>query len=422
MSQKRQIRGETMKITAREAATKWNISLRRVQDYCKNGKIEGAERFGLNWMIPADAKKPVDGRSRAAKATTAPQRKLLRKSPFLDMTDLYSEPGTADKCIEELAYNKETQVLFAAAIMYSRGEIDKVYEQAQNFLKNHSGFYAIISGGILLSLVAMWKGDLALWNKARQYITNAPCNNDIDRDIVALSLAAVDSAIRNSNDFPKWFVRGCFDNLPKDAHPAARVYYIKHLLIAAQEVAMGNITLENVKGFALMKILPFIMEPMISQMVVDKIILAEIYLRLFCGVAYHQSGDDKAAIEHIDKAIKLCLADGLYAPLVEHRRQLGTFLDDRIALVDHLVLKKVKELHKQLHAGWTKLHNAILKKTVAVHLSPREREVARCVAYGLSDSQIASRLYISESSVKALVRSAKNKTGVEKRKQLIDFV
>jgi len=239
---------------------------------------------------------------------------------------------------------------------------------------------------------------------------------------LALSIAAVDSAIRNTNDFPKWFMRGCFDNLPRDAHPAARVYYIKHLMITSQELAMGNIIIEDVQGLALMKTLPFIMEPMISQMVVDKIVLAEIYLRLLCGIACHQSGDDKTAIEHIDKAIKLCLADGLYGPLVEHRRQLGTFLDDRIALVDANALRKVKELHKQLHIGWTKLHNAIMKKTVAAHLSPREREVARFVAYGLSDAQIAKRLFISETSVKALVRSAKNKTGVDKRKQLLDFI
>ncbi len=411
-----------MKITAQEAAIKWNVSLRRVQDYCKNGKIEGAQRFGLNWMIPSDAEKPVDGRSKAAKTSAQPQRALLRKSPFLDMTDLYSELGSADKVIEELSYNKETQALFAAAISYSRGEIDKVYKQAQSFLKDNNGFYAIISGGILLSLVAMWKGDLALWNKARQYITDAPCNNDVDRDIVALSLAAADTAIRDTTSFPKWFMRGCFDNLPRDAHPAARVYYIKFLFIAAQALAMGKIEFEDVHGLGLMKTLPFIMEPMISQMVVDKVLLAEIYLRLLCGIACHQSGDDKTAIIHIDKAVKDCLADGLYGPLVEHRRQLGTFLDDRIALIDANALKKVKELHKQLHAGWTKLHNAVLRKTVAANLSPREREVARFVSYGFSDSQIASRLYISEASVKALVRSAKNKAGVEKRKELINFV
>ena len=180
---------------------------------------------------------------------------------------------------------------------------------------------------------------------------------------------------------------------------------------------MGKMEMEGIRGFAFMKMLPFVIESLISQMILDKVVLAEIYLRLTCAVAYRQGGDDGAAIRHLDRAIALSLADGLYGPLVEHRRQLGAFLDNRIALASPVALKKVKELHKQLHAGWTKIHNGVLKKTVAVHLSPREREVARLVCYGLTDGQIAQRLSISESSVKTLIRAAKDKTGAEKRKQ-----
>ena len=33
-------------ITAQQAAEKWDISLRRVQDYCKKGRIDGAEACG----------------------------------------------------------------------------------------------------------------------------------------------------------------------------------------------------------------------------------------------------------------------------------------------------------------------------------------------------------------------------------------
>ncbi len=410
------------KITAQDAAIKWNVSLRRVQDYCKNGQIPNAERFGHNWMIPSDAEKPPDRRRKDTKSDDIPKGYLLRKSPFLDMTDLYCEAGTADRRIEELCYNVETQALFEAAITYSRGKIDEVYSHARYFLDNHDEFYAVVSGGILLSLVAMWKGDIQLWNEARRYLIDAPCRDDVDRDVLALSIAAADSAIRNTNDFPKWFTKGCFEKLPRDALPAARVYYCRFLMISAQELAMGNIEIEGLKGLALMKTLPFIIEPMISQMVSDRVILAEIYLRLVCAIIYHQGGDMEAATEHVDKAIRLCLADGLYGPLVEHRRQLGSFLDDRIAVVDPQALKTVKQLHKQLHLGWTKLHNAVLKKMVAAHLSPREHEVARLVVFGFSDQQIAKRLFISESSVKSLVRSAKNKTGVEKRRELIDYI
>ncbi len=51
-----------MYITVKEAAKKWNISDRRVRILCAEGKIPGVTHGGRSWMIPADAKKPEDGR------------------------------------------------------------------------------------------------------------------------------------------------------------------------------------------------------------------------------------------------------------------------------------------------------------------------------------------------------------------------
>ncbi len=413
------------RITAQEIADKWGVSTRYVQALCQKGRIPGAERKGRDWMIPADAEKPVDGRSKAGKAAKEDpnaRRPLVRRSPFLTMTDLYHKPGTADECIASLAYHPEAQALFAAEIAYSRGEIDKVYEQARYFLEKKSGMYAVLSGGLLLSLVAMWKGDVQLWNEAKMHICQAPCGDDADRDILALTLASADSAIRNTKDFPDWFMRGCFDNLPCDSHPAARVYYTKHLLISAQELAMGNTAYEGVYGFGLLKTFPYVVEPMISQMVVDTVIMAEAYLRLVIAIAYHQCGDDKNAAFHLDKAIHICLADGLYGPLVEHRRQLGLFLDDRLGMIDPDVLKKVKTLHKQLHAGWTKIHNAITQRQVQVTLTVREREIARLAAFGMTDAQIAKQLSLSPHTVSSLLNLAKNKAGVSNREDLVPYL
>lgn len=409
-------------LTVQQTAEKWNMSVRGVQNLCKLGKITGAVRFGASWMIPADAQRPADKRRKGVKENETEYRPLIRKSPFLDMTDLYNTPGTADECIEALAYHPEAQALFAAEIAYSRGEIEMVYEYAKYFLENHSSFYAVISGGMLLSLCAMWKGDLQMWQRAKKHIFEAPCKSDTDRDIIMLSNAATDSAIRETRDFPEWFKRGCFDKLPHDAHPAARVYYIKHLLVNAQELALGNIKFDDINGLGLMKTLPYIMEPMITQMVTDKIVMAEIYLRLLCGIAYHQSGEDERAALHIDKAISLALPDKLYGPLAEHRRQLGLFLDERLALADVQALKRVKELHKQLHAGWTKLHNAVLDNNVSALLTVREREIARLAAFGLSNAEIAKQLSLSVHTVNALIIQAKNKTGAENRLDLGTYI
>jgi len=54
-------------MTIKEAAVKWNLSVRRVQTICNEGRIEGAMKFGNTWAIPEDAVKPVDKRIKSGK-------------------------------------------------------------------------------------------------------------------------------------------------------------------------------------------------------------------------------------------------------------------------------------------------------------------------------------------------------------------
>ena len=51
-------------MTPNQAAEKWGISGRRVQALCANGQIESAVKLGLVWLIPKNASKPSDGRSK----------------------------------------------------------------------------------------------------------------------------------------------------------------------------------------------------------------------------------------------------------------------------------------------------------------------------------------------------------------------
>lgn len=347
---------------------------------------------------------------------------LIRKAPFLDMTDLYTVPGSAQEVIASLANHPEAQMLFEAEIAYSRGDIEKVYEHSSYFLQHHSGMYAVVSAGMLLALVAMWQGDAKLWNEAKVHICEAPVKDDNDRDILSLSLACVDSAIRDLDDYPDWFTHGQFEHLPVDSHPAAKVFYVKYLLAFAQEVAKGEFKLPDVTGMGLVKTIPYITEPLIAQTVAAKTVIPEIYLRLLCAIAYHQIGEEEAAIKHIDKAIALALPDGLLGILAEHRRQFDYLLDDRLRIADEEAYQKYLNLHKTLLDGWTKLHNAVLKRNISTELTIRERQIARLAAYGCSNTEISKRLKISEASAKKALYDAMNKTGVNKRKELGAFI
>ena len=48
--------------SCKEMSVIWGISERRVTEFCKEGKIEGAVKSGNKWQIPDDAEKPSDGR------------------------------------------------------------------------------------------------------------------------------------------------------------------------------------------------------------------------------------------------------------------------------------------------------------------------------------------------------------------------
>ena len=45
-------------ISIREASYRWGVSERRVNQYCAEGRIPGAPRFGRSWAIPGNAEKP----------------------------------------------------------------------------------------------------------------------------------------------------------------------------------------------------------------------------------------------------------------------------------------------------------------------------------------------------------------------------
>ena len=54
-------------LTASQVAEKWNISQRRVQVLCFEGRIEGVFKLGDNWAIPENSQKPVDSRLKKEK-------------------------------------------------------------------------------------------------------------------------------------------------------------------------------------------------------------------------------------------------------------------------------------------------------------------------------------------------------------------
>ncbi|NBH60537.1 helix-turn-helix domain-containing protein [Anaerotruncus sp. 80] len=94
-----------MYMTVKQAAEKWGISDRRVRILCAEGKILGVNREGRSWMIPAEAKKPEDGRFKATESLlTVIDRKKMELDSRRPLTEGELERLT-EEFIIEYTYN-----------------------------------------------------------------------------------------------------------------------------------------------------------------------------------------------------------------------------------------------------------------------------------------------------------------------------
>lgn len=407
-------------ITAAQAGEQWGLTARRVQDLCRNGQIAGAVRWGREWMIPKDAHKPGDRRRKTAEQQGSSLPLLPKKNPAIVFTNLYQAPGSFDAALRALQDRPESAKLFHAQMAYCRGEIDLAEALAGELLQQPCCHDLQMGCGIVLAMCAIYKGDVNLWKTAKENIQNAKCLHPKDHSLTEFWSAAMDSEIYDTNTFPAWFTRGCFDPMPADSYPAVRYYYLKYLYVLCHESAVGHRGERDSQS--MMRMFPLLAEPFISQSRKVGSLISEIYLRLVCATAYHNLDNDEMACYHLDIAITLALPDKLYMILAEYRRQLDFLLDQRISRQDNEAAYQVKKLSKHMQVGWIHLHNTMLGRTVSHDLTTREREVAKFAAYGLSNKEIAQRLNISVNTVKQSLRNAMDKTGSLRRSDLSRYI
>ena len=51
-------------MTLKEVSEKWGVSSRQINYYCTDGRIPGAVKMAGVWLVPKDAVKPIDVRTK----------------------------------------------------------------------------------------------------------------------------------------------------------------------------------------------------------------------------------------------------------------------------------------------------------------------------------------------------------------------
>ncbi|GEM_PF-805997 len=97
-------------ITTAKAAEKWGVSSSLVLKLAQSGRIPGTVQIGTRWMIPSDADKPTDGRTRAAKLEKEQESEEYRYPAFEGKEASSFSPPLCD---EELKIKQAIEMIYA---------------------------------------------------------------------------------------------------------------------------------------------------------------------------------------------------------------------------------------------------------------------------------------------------------------------
>jgi LuxR family maltose regulon positive regulatory protein len=140
--------------------------------------------------------------------------------------------------------------------------------------------------------------------------------------------------------------------------------------------------------------------------------LAEIYIAVHLALGCEALGKTNAAEKNLKEALSLALPDKIYMPLAQNYEALKPILV-RVPETTEKERGKIAELHGLWHRGVEEL-----EKASESLLTEREREAAVLVAQGLTNQEIANRLFVSPMTVKTLLARAFKKTETQSRAEL----
>lgn len=72
-----------------ELAKQWNISKRRIQVLCREGRIDGAKMIGNMWVIPKDSRRPEDARFKTPVESKSSEISTVRRDLKKLLKDLF---------------------------------------------------------------------------------------------------------------------------------------------------------------------------------------------------------------------------------------------------------------------------------------------------------------------------------------------
>ena len=394
-------------ITAREAAEKWGVSERRINQYCAEGRIPGAERFGGAWAIPAGAEKPGDPRKQKTQTAPPSAKQAPELFPgFMPLMNTPFRPGSCKEAIARMEAGPKKDIALAEYHYFS-GQAEKAMQETE-------GYLTAADGGIRLSACLIFA--YACLSMGR--IDHARSSLGEIRRTLA-SGGETDPAARAMEAFVAFAAAVLLPlPLPEEMPPAESflpllppglrafaLYVQAHYLYLKEDYANSAGMVEGALAMG-----------------ASAYPISAIYLHLVAVMDYMSLKATEKAQTHLLTAWEIARPDDLIEAFGEHHGLLGAMLEAAIKPNWPEDFKRIIDITYRFSSGWRRVHNPITGHDVADDLTTTEFAVCMLAARGWTTREIARHLNISANTAKRHISEAMKKLKVKNRKDLKQYM
>lgn len=395
-------------LTVRQAAQKWNLSPRTVQQLCAAGRIPGTQKFGKSWAIPAGAKKPERPRRAQVQRAFQPAPSIpsgLDSGTLMPLMNTAFPPGRCRETAEAMAAGAQRDIALAE-YHYFTGASETAARETEPYL--HSAdpgarlSACLIYAYANLSLGRIQRARFAL-GELNAALTQGRKSPEAE---AASAFVAAAGAVLLHLPLPEGLpdLQTFLPLLPPGLRAFALYVYAHYRYLRRDYAASAGI----VEGALAMG--------------AGRYPIPAIYLHLVAVMDHMGLKETDKARTHLLTAWALARPDDLIEGFGEHHGLLGGMLESVIKPEWPEDFKRIIHITYRFSAGWRRIHNPETGHDVADDLTTTEFAVCMLAARDWNNPDIAEHLHISLATVKRHLSSAMQKLGVTRRGDLQKFM
>jgi LuxR family transcriptional regulator, maltose regulon positive regulatory protein len=358
---------------------------------------------------------------------------------------LEDEMKAMDECLP--FFRKLTRGLCAGAnsvmraeALLMRGEDDEAEIMCHKALYDARSYQQVsicLCAELTLARIAILRGDVDGYLSAVKNIqgySNENSNLYVLR-LVELCMSVISLAIGIRENVAQWLY---------DMESIKKVLY-SHSAASALTLYSKLLIMDR-KYNVFFGISPLLMDTIGKETENVHYMMPQLYHLIFLAIAKHNCGNTLEAKAHLKEALILALPDKIYMPFAQQEGEISSLLESAYSFSASLKagrifksqsstiipseqmvmdikddpiesgLHALKALIKRQERGACIIRKAVLQTKSS--LTPREREIAGLAKERFSAKEIADRLYISEATVRTILRNVYSKLDVHSKSEL----